>query len=755
MTFTGKLDYKAGPYTLTINGTDYAPYVDPGSSLEWALMPNIATSNPGMDALQQIGSISISKIKKDVTASINLNPLTNNDFKEENLVTFTRGSVTVKARVLDVEATDHDPVDFSITAVQVNLTDLLGLVNRNLPTPDPREFLSGAASVPIAAGLNFSVLNWYDGIVKGLTAPRRADGTQYITASNIITAGLPSTLSGTNAYGGGSFPDGFDSAQEDGSNPVKAAAQKAILRGYLIYCDRATEQIKFARYPRSADEIAPSRQYATAQVEAPRPETSDEVAADEVEVATTVRTKSQLRRISRLKEWPVRTPVMGAHPTTGAEIEVAYTIENAPTITATSWSQTVTETKLKFYGFPQEDSLKTDTTPYTSRTYTRVIYYNDQELVTREGNESVSQARGELNHDQFPGSTTLATGGSELTYYYYDPDDNRPTLKRKITIKPTLAVFPTSTSTTPITAEWIETPYQLLRNGKIKTFDRRLIPRGATKQGLEDETEDTALGLDPGSTFEVRYEDGVEKPAGGKSDLDAPGIESATGKAKGNSLGAGGRRKITLTMPGGTAENATTLAQTTYAYSQHGRTTWPFQRPLETDENLTPLQREDVGSLVLLKDGEAILFGANGEIRFSYTGRQMATLASAITVPERPLTPVSETLVIAAIANASWVVNVPIIPISLVAGGGTKPYTFTALSGLPTGVTVVGNQIQGTPTSIVGNTTATIQVEDDNSDTDSTTFDYSVVAVPSVVSFYGFDGAGGSRVGSRTGGIAA
>jgi hypothetical protein len=224
------------------------------------------------------------------------------------------------------------------------------------------------------------------------------------------------------------------------------------------------------------------------QAETTGPETSDEVPADEVEAAVTVRTKNVLRRIKRLKEWPVRTSVFGAHPTTGAELEVAYTIEDAPTVSDTAWSQTVTEFKLEFYGFPQDDSLATDTTPYTSKTYTRVINYNSSGLVIKEGNESVSQAKGELNHDQFPGDTTLATGGSELTYTFYDTDDNRPVLKRKITIKPALAVFPSSTSTTPITAEQIETPYQLLRNGKIKTFDRRLIPRGATKKGLENET---------------------------------------------------------------------------------------------------------------------------------------------------------------------------------------------------------------------------------------------------------------------------
>jgi len=755
MTFKGSLNYGSGDYTLTINGTDYAPYVEGVDGFEWALTPVISTSNPSMDALLQIGSISLSKIKKDVTASVNLNPLTNNDFKEENLVIFTRGSVTVKARILDVEAVRYNPDDFSIDSARVNLTDLLGLVNRNLPTPDPSGFLTGAANVPIAQGVNYRVLTWFDGIVKELTAPRRADGSQYITAANVITAGLPSTLNGTNAYGGGAFPDGFDASQGDGNNPVKSAAQKAILRGYFIYCDRATEQIKFARYPRTADEIAPSRRYAAVQVETTGPETSDEVPADEVEAAVTVRTKGVLRKIKRLKQWPVRTSVFGAHPTTGAEIEVAYTIENAPTVSDTAWSQTVTETKLKFYGFPQEDSLKTDTTPYTSLTYTRVIVYNSKGLVTREGNENISQARGELNHDQFPGSTTLATGGSELTYYTYESQDDRPTLKRKITIKPTLAVFPTSTSTTPITAEWIETPYQLLRTGKIKTFDRRLIPRGATKQGLEDETEDTALGLDPDSTFEVRYEDGIEKPSGGRADIDAPGIESATGKAKGNSLGAGGRRKITITMPGGTAENAATLAQVAYAYSQHGRVTWPIERPLENDENLAPLQREDVGSLVLLRDGEVISFGSNGEIRFGYTGRQMATLASPITVPDRPMPPIAVDLTIAAIANASWVVNVPIIPIPLVAGGGTAPYTFSALSGLPAGVTVSGNQIQGTPTSIVGATTTTIQVEDDALDTDTTPFSWSVVALPASSTHYGFISTGGARIRARTGGILA
>ena len=81
--------------------------------------------------------------------------------------------------------------------------------------------------------------------------------------------------------------------------------------------------------------------------------------------------------------------------------------------------------------------------------------------------------------------------------------------------------------------------------------------------------------------------------------------------------------------------------------------------------------------------------------------------------------------------------GVPIIPIELIAFGGTPPYTFSAVSELPAGLSITSGTITGTPTT-VSTGTATIQVEDDVSDTDTDLFDWAVVLSDAGTSHYGF-----------------
>jgi hypothetical protein len=747
----GLLDFSADGWTLTVNGTDYSPYVQNGSSLQWSLIPNFTASNPNIEPMEQIGSITLAQVERAGGTQIDFDPLTNGDFKEENLVVFNYESVTVKARIKSAEPEKYDPKDFSITSLRLNLTDKLGLINKDFPAQNPATFLSGSSPVPIAPGINVNVVTWYAAIVRELTGPTQYNGVPYFTPSQIITAGLPTNLKGTSAYGGGSMPDGFDSAQGGAKNPARSAATKAALRQYWLYCDPATEEIRFAKYPLSPNAIAPSRQYALAQVRMEPPEAGIEEVSDDISTATIQRSKSAFKLLykDRLKEWPVSTPVIAPHPTTGEDLEVEVTTELAPSISDSRWSQTVTVTKRKFYGFPDIEDLATNTDTYTSLTFTRFINYNSDGLTTSEGEEDIYQAKGELS-DDYPGDTTPIGPGSDITTYAY-ANDGRPTLKRKIVRKPKLSVFPSSVVETPIIAEQIETPYDLLANGKIKTFDRKLIPRGLTPIGVAAGTEDESLTPDPDSSSKAQYIDAIEKPGGAKTDESAATLTSSSGRARGTSLGGRSGRTIRITIPGGGAESAATYSRMAFSASQHGRILRSYDRPLESNENLAPLQREDIGSFILLRDGAAIEW-MQGGVKAAFTGRQMGTLSTPITVPVRPFLPTGGTLEIAAISAATFTLNVPIIPIPLVAGGGTPPYVFTAATALPTGLSISGSEIIGSPT-VASSGSTTIQVEDDALGTDTTPFSWSVVALPASATHYGFISTGGARIRARTGGI--
>ena len=452
--FKGNLDYGGGSWSLVINGTDYSAYVE-SASFEWSLLPPIATESPNFEPIVQIGNLTLIDSAKRPLGTVDLDPTSNADFKQENLVVFTRDSVTVRARIAKATAASFYPETYDINSVTIELTDKLGLVNRDFPAINPNTFLAGAVQASFAEGVSYGVIPWFETVRKKLTGARNATGTPYFTSAQISTAGLPSPLQNALDFSGAAMPDGFDSSQGSERNPAREAARIAALRGYFLYCDPATEEVKFCTYPLTASAKTPTRIYPFEQVELGDPESADEDPVDSVEATTVQSSRLVLRLKRRLKQYPIVTPTKGVHPVSGTEITVETRIDYSPTITATSKLQRYEIYKAKFHGFPQEESLATDTTEYLSERGELIEEWSDDGLPTVEGSQNIYRALGEWSPESFPGGNTATNGqpASVLTYYFYDKDDRRPTLKRVDTRSPAALVFEGSTDATVILVE--------------------------------------------------------------------------------------------------------------------------------------------------------------------------------------------------------------------------------------------------------------------------------------------------------------
>jgi hypothetical protein len=746
--FKGFQDYRIGTATLLVNNNDYSRYIQPGSSpYEQSLIPVFGTENPNIDAIINISQITLRQSQSSASPIAEWSPLYNPDFKVENTVTFTRGSVIVKARIQKASEAFFNRETCEPEGVVLDLTDKLGLINRDFPVPSPRGYTSGGVAAAYAQGVTYNRLYWFDDIVRKLTTPTNASGVAYFSAAQIDTTGLPTTTNATD-FAGAPLPDGFDTAQDQNRNPVISAAKVAALRGYLLYCDPATEVVKFEKYPLTPGEKPASRMYPPGAVELSDPEKGTDPAIDAAEVTAIESTRTDIRLKKRFKDWPLATPIKGAHPTTGAEIDVETRTEQAPNKTETSSTQSYSITRAKFYGFPAVESLKSDTSSFTAETGTIVSFLNDSGLPTREGLSILNRAKGIWNSEQFPGDTNPVNNCSELTYYTYDSEDGRLTLKRKRIFHPLTSEFTESNDTTVLEVKRLETVYDLRADGKIATWDRQFILRGKTLDP-EDPTE-TDLVLDPSFTSEVRLEDAIQAPTGLVSDNDPPQIQRFTGNASANSNGSTGGFKARISLVGAGKAGASLYARVAVAKSQHSLVTRPVSRPLEDDENLAPAQVEVVGKFDLLKDGLRIEFQDKGGIKLEYSGLQMAKRATAFTVPKRPFKPESETLTLAtptaATGSSSFMVGVPVQAIQLISAGGTKPCTFTALSGLPSGLSLSSSGLlTGTPTTAATGSIS-LQVEDDDSDTATASLSYAIIAYEAGAAHYGFNANFGSVV---------
>ncbi len=148
----------------------------------------------------------------------------------------------------------------------------------------------------------------------------------------------------------------------------------------------------------------------------------------------------------------------------------------------------------------------------------------------------------------------------------------------------------------------------------------------------------------------------------------------------------------------------------------------------------SPFQGVYAGNGVFIRDRFGISLNREGDSwQFveDCIGNKVAGIPE-IAAPPIPFPPLLTTaLNIGTIPNLSVVVDTAISPINLAASGGTTPYVFSS-STLPSGLSISGSQIVGTPTTIA-TTSVTITVTDALSNTASTTFSLAVLAAPSPV----------------------
>jgi hypothetical protein len=148
---------------------------------------------------------------------------------------------------------------------------------------------------------------------------------------------------------------------------------------------------------------------------------------------------------------------------------------------------------------------------------------------------------------------------------------------------------------------------------------------------------------------------------------------------------------------------------------------------LDTVQNYHLFRVVDVYRWRLVTDAFSVAYSASDrQLGLFFSGNQAATLLNPLVIESEPV-PVSDgALAIAPIRNKLRTQGKRSPVIRLRAAGGTPPYGFS-VSGLPTGLTLSGGEISGTPTAS-GTFTVTAMVTDDALDTADTSFDITVQA---------------------------
>jgi hypothetical protein len=186
------------------------------------------------------------------------------------------------------------------------------------------------------------------------------------------------------------------------------------------------------------------------------------------------------------------------------------------------------------------------------------------------------------------------------------------------------------------------------------------------------------------------------------------------------------------------ASTLTTKAECEQYARYLGRLKWQryYSRELASGYGTTlsyaPFQGVDAGNGSYIRDRFGISLNQDGDSwQFveDCIGNKTGTIPE-IQAPPLPYPPLLvSTLNIGAIANQSFIQNIPISSITIFSTGGQSPYTYSSTT-LPSGLSLSsGGVLSGTPTAI-STTSVTVTVTDSLSDTDTTTFDIAIVAAP-------------------------
>ncbi len=286
MPFVGYNDPSDSP-TVTINGTDYTAFLAGGNAFDvQQTLPTIPRDDERRAKFEPILAIgSINLFADQEILVIDWEAAISNDLKEGRPIIITTQHNTYRLRVRNWDVTDQDPCTGTIRSIQINVTDLLGLINRDTKRPGVQAYqtlLSGE-------GLSSAnpVILWQNAVRLIGQFPRKANDQPYLIAADFD---LPS----------GNFTEnGFldtETVPTGTFNAAEAIASILYARGYACWCDPADERIKVAPIPLDVSAETPVYRWDCRQLQAFTVSRGTEEPVDRVE-ATVQSVKTRFRVI--------------------------------------------------------------------------------------------------------------------------------------------------------------------------------------------------------------------------------------------------------------------------------------------------------------------------------------------------------------------------------------------------------------------------------------------------------------------------
>ncbi len=644
------------------------------------------------------------------------------------------------------------------------------------------QFGARGIAQPYGEDLNFNVRTTADYAQNIITNAINASGLSVFSDSDIDFSGVDDLLQNTFSFGGGAAVNGFSVEQPgDDELPVEKA-NKLLLSSYQRGIESRHDERLYLTDEFPIASGTPVLTLAPQQLLSAEPLEYD--ADSENEVATNSnRTILIVRKLTLNKElsppservpnpagiddsddpeeWPKIIPVPGIAPGSDTPLIVEIRTENEPTDlntagTVATRTRSATVTAARFYIL----GTGTDTTfiPRGSETTTENVAVNrTPSAINNQMTSRVNVAIGflhDLDRERFDGDLTQVTVTTTEEWEYNSLGSN--TEYKKTVVKPRQVVLEAAIAgdNTPTTAVIEGFRRVLVRQGILKQYLE--VPFKLVPQGVIDNTDTDTMVADP--DFDVAENIRIAEAVAA-----APAIPSAPASYVLESASAQFddpspitfRTQTTANSKESAAKTATVIA----AAAQQRRQAVQVQHaisPLFDYRSFRRINLDNGREAMQVNVTAPGLIFDNRSIRLNYLGYKIGTLANRITLPKIPIvaSAFGGNLTIAGIGDrtstAALPINTPITPITLQAFNGQAPYSFGA-TGLPVGLSIVGNQIVGTPTA-TGSAMVTVTVTDDNLNTAQTTFTLATVAEVGVTPAYSelVSATGGMRMGGQS-----
>jgi hypothetical protein len=636
--------------TVSIDGTDYSANLGNGF-VESTFIDSDNPLGKFWSGQFTLTNDTARVVSGSLVAAIDLDPTTNADFERGNLVVIVANGNTLRLRVEFVSISAWG-ADLTPSEIEVSVVDKLGLVNRDFPAnPVFRTTRTRDRNRPnttVTQSLGYST--WLDSIRSELLAPRDSDRNPILVAADLNLV-APTTLAN-------GFPDGFTTPQNRGRNPCENAARIAASRGYTLYCDPTDEVIRLTTYPITSNQATVTRRLALSQMLLVEPSLTP---IDEPVESITISVRSTQVALpgdeggdeEDMVSWPSTIPVAVGYPPTGNTedpIVVVERIEQEPNISGNTWTQEYSVRARSFHLF--ERSPFDVTAPNLNTAFVTVcqgeiirvqnvdgnpITNNDVQSVARgvAMNNGVPESRLPVT-SQYYGDTTLVSGQGTRERFEYD-SRGVPISRVKETRGTLVSLALTDTPgavQTDITAVRVlesETETNTYRpDGKYN----QIIAYSIAAMAKTGNPDDTGLIPERGRAV-TRIIDGVPRPNSARTPVEPLGVEQYDSTQSVISpLGKKRSRHQSIAW-GTSSSHATSSARVALALKQQGAISYDIERALLPGESFVPFRCEHVGDRALICDAERLAW-APGNMRFSYTGRQIGTLAAAVTVPRYP-----------------------------------------------------------------------------------------------------------------------